>query len=111
MLNVVDRVVYQALLNKEILGNQIISNFSDQNFYPRLSKSKYAYIQGYKGFYPKFIKYQESATIEGYAWRGEFDVSAFYDNVSHKVLFDRLKKDKVGSERTVDLLQKMLKKQ
>lgn len=110
MINMVDRIVYQALFNKDILGRQIEAKFELRNFYPKLSKLKSRYLQNYKKFYENFINNQEMSTVEGFKWRGEFDISAFYDNVDHSILFGRLETDLRGSEKLIELLETMLSK-
>jgi hypothetical protein len=110
MLNIVDRVVYQAIFNKQIIGNKIVSTFNSTNYYPRLSKYESRYLQNYKSFYKNFVNDQKRATAEGYSWRGEFDVSAFYDNINHRILFNYLSQDLKTSDRILGLLKRMLSK-
>ena len=111
MLNVVDRIVYQAILNKAILGKKLSRTFCPSNYYPKLSNSKTQYLQNYKPFYKHFMfRQKKSTTVNGCEWRGEFDVSAFYDNINHRILFDLLAKDLKDLKKIIELLKKMLAK-
>lgn len=96
MINIVDRIVYQAILNKKILGKQIASKYKSNNYYPTLSKSVDQYLRSYKGFYPKFIEDQGRTVYDKTRLRGEFDVTAFYDNISHKLLRKMLNDNDIG---------------
>lgn len=110
MINIVDRIVYQAILNKNVLGKEITSRYSIHNYYPTLSKSKKAYLKSYKGFYPKFIEEQRRTVYDMTRLRGEFDITAFYDNISHKVLRKMLDDSAIGTPELNDLLIKLLSK-
>jgi len=110
MINIVDRIVYQAILNKKVLGKEITGKYNKHNYYPTISKSKKAYLKSYKGFYPKFIEEQRRTVYDKSRLRGEFDVTAFYDNISHKILRKMLDSYDIGTPDLNDLLIKLLSK-
>lgn len=109
MITAVDRVVYQALFNKPILGIQLAQNTSKRSCYPGLSKDTDAYLENYKPCYQSYWDYQES----DYLWservnRGEYDVTAFFDNISHQILFKMMADKKIGSDRVNKLFDTLL---
>lgn len=111
MITVVDRIVYQALLNQNILGNVLSDSGNWSSTYPGVSRSEVRYLEDYKGGYEAFWKIQRYYFDElGLNYHGEYDVHAFYDNISHSVLKKILKMDNIGTENVQDLLIKMLAK-
>ena len=109
MITIVDRVVYQALFNKPILGTQLAQNTSKLSCYPGLSNEDEIYLEDYKPCYQSYWDRQES----DYLWsekvnRGEYDVSAFFDNISHQILFKMMADKKIGSDRVVKLFKTLL---
>ncbi len=110
MLTAVDRVVYQALLNKSILGGQLSKNLSKLSMYPSVSANKELFLDDYKDCYQAYWTIQEEAYFKqgGMVYRGEYDVSSFYDNIAHEVLFNALEREKIGSKRVNALLRNLL---
>lgn len=93
LLTVVDRIVYQAILNYEVLGQILFNNWSSACYSPNISKSKLSYFENYQDCWDKFITDQISAFDDGFYWRLEFDIETFYDSIDHKKLRSILVKD------------------
>lgn len=108
MINVVDRLVYQAIFNKKILGESIVNQYSDLNYHQRLSESDDYFLDHYKEYYLNFIAAQKQATIALLDQRGEFDATAFFDNIDHRILFNLLEERAIGSEKVNSLLKLLL---
>jgi len=110
MLTMVDRVVYQALLNRDVLGNQLVSKGSELSYYPGISKTgDHLYLESYSDYYKSFWKAQRTYFDDSEMnFRGEYDVHAFYDNIPHKTLFDMIENDQIGTSKVRSLLLKIL---
>lgn len=109
MLSIVDRVVYQALLNPEIMGNQISSQYHQLNYSPPIDQSGSKYLAEYYEYYQGYWSLQrEYFETLGMKYRGEYDVHCYFDNVSHDVLLRSLENCNVGSPETRKLLMSML---
>lgn len=110
MLTMVDRVVYQALLNPEVLGNQLESGRSELSYYPGISQSDdHYYLQSYKEGYKSFWKTQRAYFDNGNMnYRGEYDVHSFFDSIPHIRLLTQIKKDEIGTNRIRSLLLNLL---
>jgi len=109
MLSIADRVVYQALLNPEIMGNQISSHYHQLNYSPPIDQSGGRYQADYYEYYQGYWSLQrEYFETLGMKYRGEYDVHCYFDNVSHFILLRSLKESNVGSLETRKLLMSML---
>jgi hypothetical protein len=109
LITMIDRVVYQALLNPDILGNQLTNKRSKLSLYPGVSKSTNHYLEQYQDNYKSFWKMQRSYFDDaGMNYRAEYDAHSFYDNISHKKLIELMEGKRIGTSKLRSLLLKML---
>lgn len=111
ILTVVDRLIYQAILNKDILGRAIFSKLNRCCYIPRLSTNKDEYYYPYKKSWHKFLDDQIAAFEAGYCYHIEFDVKAYFDNISLEFLEQMLTNDlKIKEPKLLPILFRQLKK-
>lgn len=109
ILTMVDRVVYQALLNPDIMGLVLSKTTSFFSCYPGVTNNKPVYLEGYKKKYQEYWDFQKVFfTQNALSIRGEYDVHCFYDSILHTKLFSMLEEDNIGSERLRRLLKTLL---
>jgi hypothetical protein len=109
VFSVVDRIVYQALLNPLILGNTIDGKLFNVCFCNRiLGEDKY--LKPYKGQWVDFCDAQIKAFKKGLVWRFEFDIHTYYENIHIDTLVETLKeKFQIRDERLLTILESQLK--
>jgi hypothetical protein len=109
VFSVVDRIVYQALLNPLILGNTIDGKLFNICFCNRiLGEDKY--LKPYKGQWVDFCDAQIKAFKKGLVWRFEFDIHTYYENIHIDALVKTLKeKFQIRDERLLTILESQLK--
>jgi hypothetical protein len=111
MISVVDRVVYQAILNPDILGLQLNSRSSFFSCYPGVTKNEKHYLEHYKKSYQSYWDFQKCFYEDNnMSVRGEYDIHCFFDNISHRILFQKLEEDKIGSKQVRLLLKTLFSK-
>jgi len=108
VLSVIDRIIYQALLNPLILGNAIDKKLLSYCFGNRIL-GKETYFGSYKPQWSKFCQKQIEAFEEGYKWRSEFDIKTFFEEIIVSTLISILR-DKffITDQSILDLLENQL---
>ncbi len=109
ILSVVDRLLYQAIFNPNILGNVIDKKLLSNCYGNRLSSDE-AFFIPYKEKWSGFCDDQINAYKKGYAWRIEFDIKTYYENIQIHTLIQVLKKNfNVTNQKLLCLLELQLK--
>lgn len=94
VLSMVDRIVYQAMFNQDILGYKIDGQISDKVCYANRindDKQDYHFLSQYFNGWENFCKEQKKAFKRGYIWKLEFDVQQYYEHIPIGRLIDELK--------------------
>ncbi|MDE1970028.1 MAG: hypothetical protein KGI50_00400 [Patescibacteria group bacterium] len=109
VFSVVDRIVFQALLNPLILGNTIDKKMYSSCLGNRvLGKEKY--LKPYKNQWAEFCDKQVDAFAKKFVWRAEFDIQTYYENIHIDTLLKILKKGfQIQDERLLKTLEQQLK--
>ena len=89
ILSVIDRIIFQAILNPLILGNIIDQTLISSCYGNRIS-NKSPYLNPYKKQWISFCNRQIDAFNQGLHWRTEFDIQTFYENVHPDILLEIL---------------------
>ena len=112
VLSMIDRIVYQAIFNQDILGFKIDGQLSDKVcFAHRVNDKKDAddFISPYFNGWDSFCKAQEKAFQKGYIWKTEFDVQQYYEHIPIGQLIEKLKNDfGIKDEQILNLLKTQL---
>jgi len=109
LLTVTDRIVYQALLNYDVMGQVLHNNWTSVCLSPNIASEGKAYFEKYKTCWDNYLRAQINAFEEGFEWRLEFDIETFYDSIDHKKLNSILTSDcKLNRDETVHTLLKLL---
>lgn len=87
-LSTIDRIVYQAIMNPDILGNKQDILLEDFCYGNRLGQK--TFLKPYVQQWNKYYEDQLAAYKGGYVWRVSFDISRFFENISHQILIDNL---------------------
>ena len=90
ILTVVDRIVYQAVLNPDILGNAIDGKLHSFVYGNRLGKDTYLYP--YKEKWIAYWDKQKEAYNNGYKWRVGLDLKTFFECINIDKLIEILEK-------------------
>jgi hypothetical protein len=93
-LSMVDRIVYQALFNQEILGFKIDGQISDKLCYSNRVNDdldKERYLNHYFNGWEDFCKEQKKSFKKGYVWKLEVDVQQYYEHIPIERLIKKLK--------------------
>ncbi|MEK7120831.1 MAG: reverse transcriptase domain-containing protein [Patescibacteria group bacterium] len=108
VFSVVDRIVFQALLNPWILGNIIDKKLYNSCLGNRvLGKEKY--LKPYKKQWIKFCDKQVEAFNKKLIWRVEFDIRTYYEDIHIDTLLKVLKEDfQIHNERLLIILKNQL---
>lgn len=112
VLSLVDKIVYQAMFNKSILGTLIDGQLSNKScFGNRIEQdpdSDYYFIH-YGNKWEEFCKAQKSAFEDGFTWKLEFDVQQYFENIPVKKLIGIMRSDfQCQDEQLLTLLSKQL---
>lgn len=111
VLSMVDRIVYQAIFNQDILGNKIDGQISDKScFAYRLNDdvSDDFFVHYSKGW-DAYCQAQTEAYEKGYTWKTEIDVQQYYEHIPIEKLIQNLKNEfSIKNNRILDLLKKQL---
>jgi len=112
VLSMVDRIVYQAIFNQDILGFKIDGKLSDKVcFANRVNDDKDAesFISPYFNSWDDFCKAQKKAFEKGFVWKLEIDVQQYYEHILIGQLIEKLKNDfGVKDEQMLNLLKTQL---
>jgi len=109
VFSVVDRIIFQALLNPWILGNIIDKKLYNSCLGNRvLGKDKY--LKPYKNQWAKFCDKQTDAFKKKFIWRAEFDLQTYYESIHIETLIKILKECfQIQDERLLNILGQQLK--
>lgn len=109
VFSVVDRIVFQALLNPWLLGNTIDKKLCSSCLGNRvLGKDKY--LKPYKNQWAKFCDKQTDAFKKKFIWRAEFDLQTYYESIHIDTLLKILKENfQIQDERLLKTLEQQLK--
>lgn len=112
VLSMIDRIVYQAMLNPEILGYKIDGQLSERVcFAHRINDDEKSgdFLSPYFKEWDNFCKEQEKAFKKGYSWKLGFDVQQYYEHIPTGKLIEKLKNDfGVNDEEILNILEKQL---
>jgi len=109
VFSVVDRIVFQALLNPCIFGDKIDKKLCRSCFGNRVF-GKEKYLKPYKNQWANFCDKQIEAFNKKFAWRVEFDIQTYYENIHIDTLLKILKENLlIQDERLLKILEQQLK--
>jgi len=112
LMSLTDRIIYQAILNQEIIGNIIDKKLSKNCFANRLSKKEEnygAYFIYYTRCFFNFMNFQKDSYQKGYIYKIELDISSFFENISIIELNKILKNDfQINDDKLLNLLKRLL---
>lgn len=112
VLSMVDRIVYQAMFNQEILGNKIDSQLLDSVCFANRVNEKEEqanFLMQYAPGWDDFCKTQKAAFDKGYTWKSEVDVQQYYEHIPIGRLVEKMR-DEFGikDERILSILSSQL---
>lgn len=109
VFSVVDRIIFQALLNPWLLANTIDKKLCSSCLGNRvLGKDKY--LKPYKNQWAKFCDKQMDAFKKKFIWRAEFDLQTYYESIHIDTLLKILKENfQIQDERLLKTLEQQLK--
>ncbi|MCC7004978.1 hypothetical protein IT397_03620 [Candidatus Nomurabacteria bacterium] len=107
VIPIVDRIVYQALLNPYFLGKKIDKKIHDFAFGNRVL-GKQTFLYPYAEKYEEFLNYQKKGFSKGYKFYVEIDLQGFYENILIEKLFEILKNDFSANEENINNLLKAI---
>jgi hypothetical protein len=91
LLTVEDQIVFQALTNvfaktiriqrEKVIGKSVFSN------QPTLASNSIFFLQNWRIGYRAYLDRIEKWFDDGFRWVAHFDLAAFYDTISHELLF------------------------
>lgn len=109
VFSVVDRIVFQALLNPKILGNIVDKKLHSSCLGNRILGEE-KYLKPYKYQWAKFCDKQTEAFAKQFVWRAEFDLQTYYESVHIDTLLKILKENfQIQDERLLKILEQQLK--
>ncbi len=108
----VDRIVYQAILNQRVLGYKIDGQLSDRVCFSNRVNDKEGdddFLSPYFNGYDAFLKKQKKAFEKGFVWKLGFDVQQYYEHISIKKLIYKLQNSfGIKDEKVLAILEKLL---
>lgn len=115
LMSIIDRTVYQAILNQEILGYKIDSQLQDKlclSNRVNQDETSERFLINYKELWDELVDRKRDAFESGYKWKIELDIQAYYENIIHSKLLEKLRNDfKVEEEDLLDLLRNIVSSQ
>lgn len=115
LMSVIDRIVYQAILNQEILGYKIDCQLQDKLCLSnRVNQNEVSdrFLINYKELWDELVDRKRDAFESGYKWKIELDIQAYYENIIHSKLCEKLRVDfNITEEDVLELLQKIISSQ
>ena len=107
--SVVDRIIFQAILNPLILGNIIDKKLYSYCLGNRIAGKEH-YLKPYKVQWAKFCDKQVEAFSKKLIWRAEFDIQTYYESIPIDTLLKILREDfLINNEPILKILEKQLK--
>lgn len=92
ILTATDKIIFQALLNPDILGNKIDKKLYSFCLGHRIIGNNY-FLHPYKKQWNKFCDGQIDSFKNKNVWRIEFDISSYYESILIETLISTLKKE------------------
>ncbi|HOX10367.1 MAG TPA: reverse transcriptase domain-containing protein [Candidatus Moranbacteria bacterium] len=109
IFSVVDRIIFQALLNPSVLGNIIDKKLFSFCCGNRIA-SKEKFLKPYKNQWVFFCDKQIEAFEKKLTWRVEFDIQTYYENIHIDTLLKVLNEQfKINDAKILEILSKQLK--
>ncbi len=112
VLSMIDRIVYQAIFNQDILGYKIDGQLSDKLcFANRINddEAENKFLSTYFNGWDAFCKEQKDAFNEGYFWKIEMDVQQYYEHIPIERLIEEIKNDfGIKDEQILGILKNQL---
>lgn len=112
ILSMIDRIVYQAIFNQDILGFRIDGQLSDKVcFAHRVNDKKDTddFLTPYFNGWDAYCKAQEKGFKKGFVWKIEFDVQQYYEHIPIEKLIESLTADfGIKDEQLLSLLKTQL---
>jgi len=110
--SMIDRIVYQAMFNQNILGYKIDGQLSDKVcFANRVNDDEKSerFLSQYFNGWDDFCKEQKKAFKKGYSWKLEVDVQQYYEHIPVGKLIEKLKNDfGIKDEKILEILKEQL---
>jgi hypothetical protein len=108
VLSTTDRIIYQAILNPEILGKKIDNRLLDCCYGNRVEGEE-AYLHDWRERWHNYNNDQLEALKEGFVYFVEFDISSFFSSISISKLIEILEKDfKISDDKILEILERQL---
>lgn len=96
VLSMVDRIVYQAIFNQDVLGYKIDGQLSDTFcFANRVNddEKQQKFLSTYFNGWDDFCKEQKKAFKKDFTWKLEVDVQQYYEHIPIEKLIEKVKND------------------
>lgn len=96
VLSMVDRIVYQAIFNQDVLGYKIDGQLSDTLcFANRINddEKQQKFLSTYFNGWDDFCKEQKKSFKKGFIWKLEVDVQQYYEHIPIEKLIEKIKSD------------------
>jgi hypothetical protein len=96
VLSMVDRIVYQAIFNQDVLGYKIDGQLSDTLcFANRVNddEKQKKFLSTYFNGWDDFCKEQKKSFKKGFIWKLEVDVQQYYEHIPIEKLIEKIKSD------------------
>lgn len=95
LLSMIDRIVYQAIFNQNILGYKIDGQLSDKMCFSYRVNDKDGsdYFLHYSKGWDAYCRAQAKAFHKGFVWKTEIDVQQYYEHIPIGKLIESLEKD------------------
>lgn len=112
ILSMIDRIVYQAIFNQNILGYKIDGQLSDKVcFANRINEEERSdrYLSQYFNNWDEFCVAQKKAFKKGYSWKLEVDVQQYYEHIPVGRLIEKLSLDfDIKDKKVLEILKEQL---
>lgn len=112
VLTTLDRIVYQAIFNPDILGNKLDGKLSSKlSFASRISNNtkNNAFLENYSSAWNEYLKEQKRQFKKGFSWRVELDIQQYFENIPIDKLLEVLRDCfNVKDEKLLDVLRLQL---
>jgi len=112
ILSMVDRIVYQAIFNQDVLGYKIDGQLSDTLcFANRINddENQKKFLSTYFNGWDDFCKEQKKAFKKSFTWKIEVDVQQYYEHIPIDRLIEKIKTDfEVKDDDILNILKSQL---
>jgi retron-type reverse transcriptase len=108
VLSTIDRIVYQSICNKDIIGKTIDSQLQDNCIANRISGNQKEYFKKYNKSWDDFHIQQHKDFKLGKKYRIELDIQGFFENIIIEKLIRKLRDDFNIDNNILEILDKQL---